>query len=87
VQSSERLDEYITNNNKEEGIKMEYTKFQQKYIDEVGGRAHQNAVEIIGLLENTVRAQLWMAKYRLCATPPKWVLNVLKDAKEAGIDV
>ena len=37
---------------------MEYTKMQKRYIDSVGGEAHQSAVEIIGELENALRNTL-----------------------------
>jgi hypothetical protein len=68
---------------------MEYTKFQQKYIDEVEGRAHMNAVEIIGLLEKTIEAQsrLLTTAYRLGERPPEWVFDAMNKAREAGIDV
>ena len=37
---------------------MEYTKMQMRYIESVGGEAHQSAVEIIGKLENALRHTL-----------------------------
>lgn len=66
---------------------MEYSAQQKKYIDSVEGKAHASAVEIIGLLDKTVKAQArLLISYRIGGQVPEWVFKTLDKAKEQGVD-
>lgn len=59
-----------------------------KYIKAVDGEAHNSAVKIITLLEETIKAQSrLLTAYKMGGRTPEWVFDSLDRARKSGIDV
>lgn len=69
---------------------MKYTKYQQKYIDEINQNMgdcnpHADAIKIIGLLEKVIDAKdEILVAYRLGKKPTEKALDLLQKFKQSN---